>query len=147
PPLVHPPPNQRSPAPGCPRFNGESPPEGRPRAPRRVPAPTLYATRETSMLRALAVYLLLVTAAGACGAPDAASAPGGEAAVTSWLDHPDATGFRELSAGRTCTECIRLERVATLGDPDGPGALTETERVVRDGQGRFWVGPYQAGGV
>ena len=39
-----------------------------------------------------------------------------------------------------CKGCLKITASIVLGDTSGPGELQETKDVVRDRQGRFWVG-------
>jgi hypothetical protein len=44
-------------------------------------------------------------------------------------------------AERPCSDCaITLSRVVTLGDDDGPGAITLSARIAVDARGRYWLG-------
>lgn len=68
------------------------------------------------------------------------------ARTVSWLASGDSTASITIAeAVAICDECIRSRDLLVLGDLQGPGYVENTERVLRDNGGRYWV--MQPGGV
>jgi hypothetical protein len=71
----------------------------------------------------------------ACGRPDASP---------SWLESPDSVGFRSITGLTTaCSTCIAITPLVTLGTDTVEGFLEDNgaiDYVVRDREGRYWVG-------
>lgn len=73
-----------------------------------------------------------------------ASACGPSSSASAWREHPDSVGYRVIEgAASACMDCIELGPMVTLGDGPGEGFLEDRgtlEYVVRDREGRYWVG-------
>lgn len=92
------------------------------------------ARRRSVGLRQAATIGLTLTAA-AC--EQTTQSPG-------WRERADSAGFRAVAwVASACADCIDLTPVVTLGDEMGDGFLEDRgtlDYVVRDREGRYWVG-------
>lgn len=80
--------------------------------------------------RALLVVVLLT---GACDSREIDS--------RLWHQVSDSTATYALDeAAGICLECIKLQRLVTLGDTTGPGYVEVTRAAAMDSLGRFWLG-------
>lgn len=89
----------------------------------------------TSRYRDAWSYLVvLVLIAGACDDEHTASS-------RPWHDVRDSVATYVLEDSPSlCSDCIRLERLVTLGDTAGPGYVEVTKAATMDSLGRLWIG-------
>jgi len=65
---------------------------------------------------------------------------GGPPPSANWMAERDSTGFLPVQdSPDICRNCIVLEKLAELGDADGPGYVERTQAVLQDGLGQYWV--------
>jgi hypothetical protein len=57
-----------------------------------------------------------------------------------WHEVRDSTSTTEISLGSPCTDCLEINRVATLGDTTIAGSLTYVSSATLDSAGRYWLG-------
>lgn len=78
--------------------------------------------------------IVLVLIAGACD-------NGQSDSTRLWHDVNDSAATHVLEdAPSLCLDCIKLERLVTLGDTAGPGYIEVTRAATVDSLGRFWLG-------
>lgn len=68
----------------------------------------------------------------------------GTSLSSTWRERPDSVGYRTITGVESaCATCIELSPMVTLGTDKGAGGLEDNgtlSSVVRDREGRYWVG-------
>lgn len=97
-----------------------------------------YGYRAHATLFAWLIGLTFLTAA--CDRPSLRS--------SAWRERPDSVGYRSITGiASACTNCIELSSMVILGADKGVGFLEDNGpfgSVVRDREGRYWVGQKNA---